>query len=179
MYLFNFVKRKKKNYCKKIDLLQHGFHAWVNIFRSKPPLQASRVYVKSPCLCHHAKDPSWALSIQKKKLLGHLGLQHQVGLIKGIRLHKLTIYWQLFDLIWSINQEARSAIARGRKEGRIPKKKVKTLAKKETFVKQEVVFLSLTCMCEILKLLGRQKFQICSRAENQEVGGQNSRPLLG
>lgn len=36
MYL---SKERKINFIiKEIDLLKHGFHAWVNVVRSKPPL---------------------------------------------------------------------------------------------------------------------------------------------
>ena len=47
--------------------------------------------------------------------------------------------------------------------------------KKEKNPSEEVwrpFFLSLTQTCKILKLLGRPKFQICSRAEILEAGGQ-------
>ena len=61
------------------------FQSWVKIFWSKPPLQASMVYAKSPCPCQYVKDSSWALSIKEYIIwckLGLIGLLHQVSLIE-------------------------------------------------------------------------------------------------
>ena len=61
-----------------------GFMLGSIVFMSKPPLKASRVYVKCPCPCHIVKNPSWDLFVKEEiyfyYILGLLGLLHQVRL---------------------------------------------------------------------------------------------------